>query len=116
MRPRGWNKFNAKKTEVDGITFDSKREAERYCELKLLERAGEITELRLQPVYELQPAYTDNENNKQRAITYRADFEYRDPDRGCIVEDVKGMELPDFKLKAKLFRYIYRGKHLVLVK
>ena len=53
------NKYYARKTEVDGITFDSKHEAERYCELKLLWRAGEIRELMIQYPFELIPAQKD---------------------------------------------------------
>ena len=69
------SKYRNKKTQVDGIWFDSKKEAERYLELKALEQKGEIRKLKLQPVYELQPSF-EHKGKKYRAITYRADFEY----------------------------------------
>lgn len=102
------NKFHAKKTEVDGIVFDSKREAERYCELKLLERGHAITDLTLQPKFELLPAYTNPIGKKIRPITYIADFMYTNCDTGQkVVEDSKGMRTEVFKIKKKLFEYKY---------
>lgn len=102
------NKYFNKKVIVDGIKFDSKKEANRYNELKLLKRAGSIRDLELQPVFVLQPAYTNNKNEKVRAITYKADFIYFDThlDR-YIVEDVKGYKTDVYKLKKKLFEYVY---------
>lgn len=98
------HKYNAKKTTVDGITFDSKREASRYIELKLLQQAGIISNLKLQPRYQLQPKFKDRDGNTIRAIYYQADFEYYE-DGQLIVEDTKGFETKDFKLKKKLFLY-----------
>jgi len=72
----GMNKYRNIKTTVDGIRFDSKREAERYSELKLLERAGIITDLKLQPKFELIPKHNGN-----RALTYIADFSYTEAGR-----------------------------------
>lgn len=103
------HKYNAKRTVVDGITFDSKAEARRYGELKIMERAGEIADLVLQPAFELQEGYCVN-GRKVRPITYRADFEYTDTRTGStVVEDVKGAETPEFKLKRKLFEYRFDG-------
>lgn len=95
------NKYRAIKTEVDGITFDSKREAARYMELVLLERAGEISRLELQPKY-------DCVVNGKKICTYKADFRYFDAN-GSVVEDVKGMKTPVYRLKKKLVEALYPG-------
>ena len=101
------SKYGNIKTEVDGIKFDSKKEANRYQELKLLKRAGEIEKLKLQPRYELQPKYRINGRNV-RNLEYKADFEYIDRKTGeTITEDVKGMKTAVYKIKKKLFEYIY---------
>lgn len=93
------SKYNNVKTTVDRITFDSKKEAARYQELKLMERAGIISELELQPEYEL------SVNNKP-VCKYRADFAYiRDGVR--IVEDVKGLKTDVYRIKNKLMKAIY---------
>jgi len=84
-----WNKFNARKTEVDGIVFHSEGESERYVELKMLQMAGEISELELQPEFLLLNGFKDNTGKKHRAIKYRADFKYYEADR-ISVEDYKG--------------------------
>lgn len=95
-------KYKNKKTIVDGIKFDSKKEAERYKELVLMQEAGEIKGLLLQPVYILQEKFIDNQGIKHKAITYKADFSYL-KDIKEIVEDVKGFETDVFKIKEKLF-------------
>lgn len=95
-------KYRARRTEVDGIMFDSAAEARRYGELKLMQRAGVISDLRLQPQFELLAKFTDAAGNKHRSITYRADFTYLEKGQ-VIVEDVKGMLTPVYKLKKKLF-------------
>lgn len=95
------NKYHAKKTVIDGITFDSGREAKRYKELKLLELAGEISGLKLQVKYVL----TDS-NELFRASTYTLDFEYLTKDGHKVYEDSKGMRKGEayslFKLKQKI--------------
>lgn len=106
----GMNKYRNIKTIVDGIRFDSKREAERYSELKLLERAGVITDLKLQPKFELIPKHNGN-----RALTYIADFSYTEGGEK-IIEDVKGMETKEFKIKKKLFEYFYPDLKLKIVR
>ena len=102
------NKYNAVKTEVGGITFDSKGESERFASLKLLERAGVISGLKLQPRFLLQEGFTYN-GHKERKIEYVADFEYfRDGRR--IVEDAKSVATQKdkvYRLKRKLFLYKY---------
>ena len=70
------NKYRNRKTIVDGITFDSKAEANRYIELKMLEKAGYIKQLKLQPKFTLQESYKNNKGQTIRAITYIADFSY----------------------------------------
>ena len=93
------NKYNAVKTKVDGITFDSKREAEYYSELKLRQKAGEILGFCRQPQFVLDDAGT----------TYRADFIVFYPDGKAEVIDVKGVETQVFKLKMKMFKMRYPG-------
>lgn len=98
-----YNKYHAKKTAIDNIVFDSKREATRYQELKLLEKAGLITDLKLQPKFILQVGFT-YEDEKVRPITYIGDFQYTDVESGKeIVEDVKGVKTKEFLIKRKLF-------------
>lgn len=100
-------KYHSKKTIVDGIEFDSKKEAARYQELKLLERAGKISDLELQQEYELIPKFKKN-NKTYRKTIYRADFSYFDIEANkYIVEDVKGFKTDVYKLKKKLFEYRY---------
>lgn len=107
------------KEVVDGITFDSRREAARYRELKLLHRAGEITEPELQPKYPLkvyQPdgTYRDVKIRSTgypggRTASYTADFRYLDKRKGCqIVEDVKGMDTTASRLRRAVVEAIYR--------
>lgn len=102
------NKYFNKKVVVDGIKFDSKKEAKRYTELKLLERAKLIKDLELQKVFELQPKYTNNNGESVRSITYKADFYYYDNEKKqYIVEDTKGFRTDTYKIKKKLFEYKY---------
>jgi len=106
--PRKRSKFHNIPTTVDGYTFASALEASRYSELRLLERAGEITSLELQPVYVLQEAFTDSRGRKYRAINYRADFRYTDTATGgTAVEDVKGIATKEFRIKHKLLMKRY---------
>ena len=102
------NKYNAKKTTVDGITFDSKKEAERFSELKLLLRAGKIKNLRLQQDFTLQEAYTAPDGERVRAIRYAADFTYEENGE-IIVEDVKSRATKTrvYEMKRKLLREKY---------
>ena len=101
------NKYNKKKVVVDNITFDSKLEATRYRELKLLERKGIIKDLVLQPSYELIPTFKKG-NKTYRKTCYIADFCYYDNELGkTIVEDTKGFSNDVYKLKRKLFEYTY---------
>lgn len=92
------NKYRNKKVEIDGIVFDSKKEAKRYGDLKLLERAGQIRDLTLQVRMPL-------EVNGQKVCTYISDFRYQD--RGqTVYEDCKGIRTPVYLLKRKLVKAI----------
>lgn len=102
------SKYGNRKTVVDGIAFDSKREANRYSELKIMERAKLIGDLKLQPKYELLKGYTNGEGKRIRAMAYIADFEYRDKISGLItVEDTKGVKTEAYRIKKKLFEKKY---------
>lgn len=104
-----YQKYRAVRTTVDGITFDSKKEAARYELLRDMEEKGLIKGLQLQVPYVLIPRqYDDNGNLVERACIYKADFVYIDCGNGEeVVEDVKGMRLPAYKIKKKLMRYMY---------
>lgn len=96
------------KTEIDGITFDSKKEAKRYRELKQMQDEGLIEELRLQAKFELIPAQKKNGRTIERACYYIADFVYLDCESGqVIVEDVKGRRTPEYIIKRKLMLLRY---------
>ena len=108
-------KYRNQKVQVDGITFDSRREARRYSELKLLERAGQITDLELQKVYELIPAQyetyarygkkgqriKDGRRCLEKSCTYIADFVYKENGQ-TVVEDTKGMKTEVYNIKRKM--------------
>lgn len=108
------NKYNAKKIKIDGHTFDSKREAERYCELKLFVKAGEIRNLELQPRFLLQDKFVDKQGNKHRKIEYVADFLYIDKLGRNIVEDVKGVLTDVYKIKKKIFLKKYGNQYVFM--
>ena len=95
------SKYHSKKVQIDGHTFDSVKEADRYCELKILEKVNIIKDLELQPVYVLQEHFK-HDGQWERAITYKADFRYIEGGK-VIVEDVKGMKTDVYKIKRKLF-------------
>lgn len=99
-------KYKNRKTVVDGITFDSKKESRRYQELRLLEQAGEIRDLKLQVKFELIPSQRVDGKVVERACTYKADFVYRENGE-IIVEDAKGFRTPEYKIKRKLMLYIH---------
>lgn len=105
----GRSKYHAKRTIVDGITFDSKREAYRYLVLKSMEEDGTIEDLRRQVRYELVPAF-DVDGKHYRPVFYVADFVYME-DGKEVVEDVKGMRTDTYRLKSKLFARRY-GKSI----
>ena len=94
-----YSKYKNQKTIIDGIEFDSIKEANRYTELKYLLQAKEIFNLRLQPKFILQQAFKRNKKT-YRKIEYLADFYYFDnKSQTHVVEDVKGMKTEVYKLK-----------------
>ena len=110
------SKYGNRKVVADGIKFDSKKEYRRYCELKLLERAGVISDLELQKPFMLIPAQYEGKADKpgkasktllERAVTYKADFVYTQ-DGKTVVEDVKGgVRTKEYILKRKLMLYLH---------
>ena len=99
------SKYGNKKVQIDRYVFDSQLEGRRYRELALLERAGEIKNLRLQVPFLLQDSFKKN-GKTYRKIEYIADFVYEEKGQ-TIVEDTKGMKTDVFKIKQKLFEYKY---------
>lgn len=95
------NKYGAKKEKRDGITFDSKAEAARYSELCLLQKAGEIQELKVHQRYLLMV-------NDLKICIYEADFDYQKKNVlgrwESVTEDSKGHRTRDYRIKAKLFQ------------
>lgn len=120
-------KYGNRKVVIDGIEFDSKKEARRYYELKLLQRAGQISELELQKEFELIPAQyesferygktgkrlQDGKRCIEKSCVYKADFAYRDKSGQLVVEDVKGYRDPasagyaKFIIKRKLMLWVH---------
>lgn len=108
------SKYRNKKTQIGMYVFDSIAESKRYKELALLEKAGQIKGLKLQPKFLLQEGFKKN-GKTYRKIEYIADFMYIENGK-VIIEDVKGMETDVFKLKRKMFEYKYPGFELRIVK
>ena len=112
------SKYNAKKCDYDGIRFDSGKEMKRYMQLKLLQRAGEITDLQLQVKYELIPAQREPDTVGKRGgvkqgriieypCSYVADFVYKDKAGSMVVEDTKGFKTPEYIIKRKLMLQVH---------
>lgn len=115
------SKFHNEPVTIDGVRYDSKNEYRRWCFLKMMEQAGEISNLRYHVNFELIPAITREEvvhsktkdkvvtKTVQRARYYEADFVYTVTKTGEeVVEDFKGQETDLFIFKAALFFYIYK--------
>lgn len=96
------NKYGAIPTMVDNIQFDSRMEAKYYQQLKLMERAGLITELSLHPKFILLEPFKKY-GKRKTGIKYTADFMYKDEHGKSIVVDVKGAVARDFSLRRALF-------------
>ncbi len=109
------SKYNARKTTVDGIKFDSKKEASRYKVLKLQEKAGEISHLQLQPKFRLLDGFK-HRGETIRPINYFADFSYIDTEGNEVVEDVKSKatKTPVYSIKKKLFLNKYGERYLFI--
>jgi hypothetical protein len=101
------NKYRSKKTNG----FDSKKEAKRYGELLILEKAGVITSLDKQVPLVLLKSFKDKAGNSERGIKYIADFVYYDKEKkSCVIEDVKSpitKKLPSYVIKRKLVKKFY---------
>lgn len=99
-------KYHNKKVEIDGIVFDSKKEGDYYCNLKILKKAGMVKSFELQVPFELQPKFK-HEGKTIRAIKYVADFVVTYPDGRQIVVDTKGFRTKEYLLKRKMLLYKY---------
>ncbi len=120
-RTFGGNKYNARRVVVDGIKFDSQGEANRYQQLLLLEKAGEITDLKRQPFfYFVHPVTKKHLVIKSkgypngRKVKYVADFSYRTAD-GLVVEDYKGFDTDVSRLKRAMME-LFHGITVRIVK
>lgn len=104
------SKYGAQKTTFQGRTFDSKREAQRFAELRYMQMGRLISDLQTQVVFILIPNQYDKETGKllERAVTYIADFEYTDLRTGQkVVEDAKGCRTKDYIIKRKLMLHVH---------
>lgn len=113
------SKYGAKKTVVNGIEFDSKKEAKRYTELHILEKAGAISDLQMQVKFVLIPAQREPDSVGpkggikkgkliEREVDYIADFVYKDNSSGeTVVEDTKGFRTTDYILKRKMMLFFH---------
>lgn len=107
------SKYGNRKVQLDGYVFDSQAEANRYCDLKLLECNGDIEGLEVHPKYLLQEGFRDCKGTWVPPITYAADFRYVEGGQS-VVEDVKGVQTEAFRLKRALFLRRY-GLPLLIV-
>ena len=113
VRAQNRNKYNARKTVMCGHTFDSKREAEIYLDLLSRKQHGEIIRIGLQPSYTLLEGFTDNQGNRQKAITYTADFFVAYADGRNEVIEVKGVRTRDYLLRKKMFLHMMRDTDII---
>lgn len=98
---------NQKVTTPEGLTFDSKAEYRRWCELNILVRAKEITDLQRQVSFDLVPAQVSPDGTKLRPVAYIADFTYLDKDGQLVVEDPKGASTAEWVIKKKLMLHVH---------
>ena len=110
------SKYGNKKAKANGRVFDSRTERSRYYTLQVLEKAGEISDLRMQVPFEIIPAIYETvevqlktktkqvQKLVQRAAHYVADFVYKDKDGNMVVEDSKGFRTKEYLLKKKMMR------------
>ena len=107
-----YNKYGNKKVIVDSIKFDSKKEARRYQELKLMLKANRIKDLELQRKFELIPKQTFSNQPNERAVSYLADFCYYDLVKNVnVIEDVKSAptkKKASYVIKRKLIKWLYK--------
>lgn len=108
LSTKSHTKYHADKTTIDGTSFDSKKEAEHYENLRLLEKVGEISNLQRQVRFELIPSQKDaNGRVLERPCTYVADFTYTDSQGNNVVEDTKGIRTKEYVIKRKLMLKIH---------
>lgn len=98
-------KYRNKKVVVEGITFDSRKEAMRWVQLRQMQEHGRITDLQRQVVFQLAPSVLlHGEFRRKKALTYTADFSYTDEGGNLVIEDVKGLQTKEFRIKAHLMK------------
>lgn len=100
------SKYRSRKITRDGMTFDSVKEYKRFQELALLERAGQVSDLKRQVKFELIPSQRINGKVVERPCTYIADFVYFENGQK-VVEDTKGFKTKDYIIKRKLMLYVH---------
>jgi hypothetical protein len=103
------SKYGNRKCTLDGISFDSVKEMNHYCDLKYLLMAGEISDLEVHKPFELQEAFRAVDGSWVRAITYEADFVYKDKDGNTVIEDVKSKATKTAVYNIKKKMMAYRG-------
>lgn len=106
MTCRSNAKYGNRKVTADGQTFDSRKEYRRFCELRLLEKAGEVADLRRQVRFELLPAQRIDGKVVERSVTYIADFTYTENGQ-TVVEDTKGVRTKEYILKRKMMLFFH---------
>ena len=106
---RVMGKYRAKPTTIGSIKFASEAEARRYMALIMLEKAGKIDSIMMQPKFIIMEKFQYH-GKCIRAIHYVADFQYKEKGK-WVVEDVKGMKTPVYELKLKLFLSLYGGDY-----
>lgn len=105
--PSGASKYNSQKIKHNGRTYDSVKEFQRHLELLMLQKAGEISELREQVEFELIPKqYDENGDICEHACKYIADFVYKENGK-TVVEDSKGVRTKEYIIKIKLMLFIH---------
>lgn len=100
------SKYGSRKITVDGMTFDSRKEYLRFCELSLLEKAGMVTDLKRQVRFELIPSQKMDGKVVERPVHYVADFVYQENGQ-TVVEDTKGFKTKDYILKRKMMLHTH---------
>lgn len=100
-------KYHNKKVECDGIIFDSIKEKNYYCELKILRMAGEVIDFERQVTFELQPKFRHSGKTERaiKYIAYIADFVIKYKDGRTVVVDTKGFRTKEYLLKRKMLLY-----------
>lgn len=106
MTCRSNAKYGNRKVTADGQTFDSRKEYRRFCELRLMEKAGEVADLRRQVRFELLPAQRIDGKVVERSVTYIADFTYTENGQ-TVVEDTKGIRTKEYILKRKMMLFFH---------